>query len=280
MDYYIRDKQQPDGPHDMMALIRKIRNGALSEHTFISKGLDGEMKAAGQWPELMEFFASADTDDVVVSRHAHAKTQKSFPDILAQNIQFLRNHPIIAVYSGVFVVAWLIIAAVFFANGNIISNLIGTALCYFLLGGYFHGIRRFVHGNPLRVGDVLGTIGATAVPMILASLIFAFLMLPALILHHYVIPDDMAAVSLPILFILLFTVMTFFAFVPLLIVQKRRKFLEAIFDSYRAVMHNKAENIGIVFALTTLNFIFLPFLPVVLPVTSTALAELYEEIYG
>lgn len=280
MDYFIRDKQQPDGPHDMMALIRKIRNGAIGESTIISKGIEGELKAAGQWPELAEFFASADTDDVVISRHAHAKPPKQFIDILVQNIQFLRNNPIIAVYSGFFVVLWLIVGALFLAAGHILPSLVGVVLSYFLLGGYFHGIYRFVRGNPLGFGGLVAKVGATAIPMLLASVIFAFLMLPALIIYHYVLPQDMAAISLPIVFISMFIIMTFFAFVPLLIVQKRRKFLEAIFESYRAVMQNKAENIGIVFGLTTLNFIFLPFLPVILPITSTALAELYEEQFG
>lgn len=283
MDYFLRDKAQPEGPYDLMAIIRKIRNGAVSESTMLSQGMQGEMKPAGQLSELQEFFHSADTDNVIISHvvNPHSRRpQRTFSQILRQHLAGMLSAPGVAIYSGIYVVIWLLVGMLFMMEPNIIKSMIGVTCAYFIMGPYLYGIHRFVRGNPVRTGDIIAQTKASAVQLLLASLVVGFLMFPPLILTHYVLTERMLAVSLPIFFLVLFIILTFFAFVPLLIVQKKSNFMDAILESSRFAMANKGENLGLIFGLASLNFLLLPFLPIVLPITSTALAEMYEEHLG
>lgn len=276
MNYFIRDKVLAEGPYDLMAMIRKIRNRTVVQTTLISAGAGGEPKAAGEWKELEEFFQDGDEDSSATD-FVRIKPSHNFQELLGQNINFLKGNPAIAMYSGIFMVGWLLVGMLFLFERDIIKSLIGITLSYFFMGGYLYGMHKYVRGNPVRTSDVLAKMLSSAFPMLTVSLVVALLMVPGLIIAYYILPPEKLSVSLPILFSLLFLIMTFFAFTPLLIVHKRRHVLEAILESIRLVLRHKGENLGIVFGLTTLNFLFLPVLPIVLPITSAALVELYEE---
>ncbi|MGB1540093.1 MAG: hypothetical protein ACPG80_03970, partial [Rickettsiales bacterium] len=74
--------------------------------------------------------------------------------------------------------------------------------------------------------------------------------------------------------------LTFFAFSPLLIIDQKKDFWDALRISKEAVLANNAQNLGLVFALISLNFILLFLLPLTLPVTMAALVEIYDEQFS
>lgn len=280
MAYFIRDKAQPDGPYDMMGIIRKIRNGAIRESTPMSNEAEGALKPAGDFVELQDFFKDSDPDDVVVSRSpaAQRKAPPSFTLLMSRQLSFLMQNLSIAIYSGVFMLVWLSLAYLIF-SGDLISVCIGVVMSYFLLGGYFYGVHKYVRGNPLEVSDIKEVVVGNASQMLIAAVVFTLVMSPAIAAVMFCEQENMP-VTLPFLFTLLLVTMTFFAYVPLLIVHKRLPALKAITVSLRAVMANKGESLGVVFGFTALNFLFLPFLPLVLPLTSCAIADLYDEYVG
>lgn len=278
-DYFIRDKAQPEGPYDMMSIIRKIRNGSVKESTPLSSKADGALQPAGQYTELQSFFKESDPDDVVLSRApVYRKPPPNFTLLIKRQFDFLMQNLFIAIYSGVFMLIWLALGYLLF-SGSLIGEFIGAVFSYFILGAYFFGVHKYVRGNPLEMRDMLDAVKNNAVQMLIASVIFASLLLPGLA-AVVLTEEEQMPITLPILCGLLFLVMALFAFVPLLIVHKQCKALPAIRESLRCVLANRAELLGVVFALTTLNFLFLPFLMLVLPVTSCALADLYDEYIG
>lgn len=272
MEFYIRETDHPDGPYDLMAAIRKIRNGTLKAGTPVSLEYDGEIMLAQSVPELTTFFE----EESVQPAHAFvAKRAKTFPELIGVGMEFLRNSISATIYSGLFMVLWLMVAYIFIFNGSVVQAVIGITLSYFLLGGYLYGIMRYVRGNPIDAKMITSVMSRSLLPMGIVSVIVGMLMLPGLVLTHYVLSETGLFISLPLQFIFLFVVLTFFAFAPLLIIEKGADFMDALRDSARFV--RKGNNMGIVFALVTLNFILLPLLPIVLPVTMGALVEMYDE---
>ena len=282
---YIRENERPDGPYDMMAVIRKIRNGTINEETLVSYYPDEEPAPASALPDVLALIAEekqilgqpvAAVVAPVAGRSNGGRPQKNFFKLLmGPGLDFLRNSMNAAIYSGVFIVIWLVLGAWLIYGGSVLSSLIGIILCYFLMGGYLFGVLRYVRGNPVNPTEVIRQMKATLPHMGILSVIVGMLMLPGLVLVLKVLTGDNIIFSLPIVFLILFVVMTFFAFAPLLIVDRGMDFWDAITASSKIVRSN--NNIGIVFGLIAVNFILFFLMPIIFPMTMGVLVELYDE---
>ena len=282
---YIRETERPDGPYDMMAVIRKIRNGVIGEDTLVSFYPDEEPAPASAIPEVLALIEEEKQSGIQPAAVAAptaprvfggGRPQKNLFKLLSgPGLDFLRNSMNAAIYSGVFIVLWLIIGASLIYGGSVMSALIGIILCYFLMGGYLFGVLRYVRGNPVNPGEVIRQMKATLPHMGIVSLIVGMLMLPGLVLVLKVLTGDNIVISLPIMFLTLLVVMTFFAFAPLLIIDRGMDFWDAITVSSKIVRSN--NNIGIVFGLIAINFILFFLMPIIFPMTMGVLVELYDE---
>lgn len=275
MEYYIKATGKADGPHDLLAIMRKVRNGTVTEDTPLATSLFEEPKPAGSYKELSDFFAEAGEPQ----RHAAPaapRGPRSITSLLASGTEFLKNNFGAAIYSGLFMIGWVIIGIFFGGKGGVIMPLLGIGFCYFLLGGYFYGIIRMVRGNPITPGLILGKMGSTATNMGVVSLVVAVLMLPPVLLTS-LMGEEMLYVTLPVLFIFLLSIFTVFSFTPLLITQKNFDFWDAMRGSLRVVTMNNGQNLGNVFGLMAMNFLFCFAMPVIFPITMAALVELYDE---
>lgn len=279
MEYYLKDTDKPDGPYDLMAIIRKVRNGTVKQDTPIAASLFEEGKPAAEYPELKDFFSEEREELQSIASIGRPRGPRTFKSLLRSGAEFLKQNHFSAVFSGLFMIAWLLIAAIFIFQKGVVSSTIGIALCYFLMGGYLFGIVRYARGNPVTPGLIIGRIGQTAVNMLMVSLVVAVVMLPGVMLAA-IMGADMLFISMPVLFIFLLVVLTFLAFTPLLITDKRRDFWDAIQGSARFITANKGQYLGTLFALIALNFLLLPLMPVILPITMGALAEVYDEHFG
>lgn len=274
MEYYIKDTEKADGPYDMMAMIRKLRNGSVNEHTLIATTLFEEPKPASQYDEFADYFT--DEDEGVHQVIAQARPTRNLLSLLSLGTDFLKNHMGAAMYSGLFMILWVLIAMATMTKGGVILPLVGIGLSYFLMGGYLYGILRFVRGNPVDAGLVMGKMGSTAINMGVVSLVVAVLMLPPIMLAH-LMSAEMMVLTLPILFLVLLVIFTLFSFTPLLITQKGLDFWDAMHKSLNCVTRNKGQHLGNVFGLMALNFLLCFMMPIVFPVTMAALVELYDE---
>ncbi|MCH2547955.1 MAG: hypothetical protein MK052_10155 [Alphaproteobacteria bacterium] len=277
MEYYIKDTEKADGPYDMMAIIRKVRNGSVSEHTLIATTVFEEPKPAESYKEFADFFV--DDEDAEAAGAPSVRPPRNLAALLAIGVEFLKNNIGATMFSGLFMVAWVLIAMATISQGGIIMPLIGVGACYFLMGGYLYGILRYVRGNPVNPGLIIGIIASTAINMAVVSLVVAILMLPPIFLVS-MLGTDMLILTLPILFIFLLIIFTIMSFAPLLITQKKMDFWDAMRESLRVVTMNKGQNLGNVFGLMALNFILCFAMPVVFPITMAALVDLYDEHFG
>lgn len=274
MEYYIKEGEKPDGPYDMMAIIRKVRNGSVKEETLLATTLFEEPKPALDYEEFADFFLDEDDDEG--ANGFAAREPRGLTTLLSGGVEFLKHNMSAAMYSGLFMIAWVIIAMALMSKGSIVLTLCGIGLCYFFMGGYLYGIQRFVRGNPVTPGIVLAKIGNTAVNMGVVSLVVAVLMLPPVMIA-YMMGEDLLFVTLPIIFIALLSIFTVLSFTPLLITYKHLDFWDAMRESLRVVTMNKGANLGNVFGLMALNFLFCFAMPVVFPITMAALVDLYDE---
>lgn len=274
MDFYLRDTNHPDGPHDLMAVIRKIRNGSITEKTLISVSIDGPPIPAGEMPELKECFEEELNGTAGIA--SVARPPKGFKSFLTFGMDVLRSSTSVSIYSGLYIIIWLILCymLVFSGWGKAV---VGTALCYFFLGGYQYTILRQIRGNPVEFSIILSRLMAVIVPLGIVSFIFGALMMPFYFLVFSVFSGAWLGIGLPILFICLLGLLTLFAFAPLYIMDRERDFWDAIRDSVSLVMRKKGHWLGIVFGLISLNFLLILLLPVVLPITMSALADIYDE---
>lgn len=277
MEYYIKEGEKPDGPYDMMAIIRKVRNGTVTEDTPIAASIFEEPKPAAEYPELKDFF-NEDREHLqsIASLGAGPRRARNLRGLLRVGSDFLRQNHTAAVFSGLFMIGWLFVAMIFMFHNNIVLSLVGIACSYFLMGGYLYGILRFARGNPVTGGLIFGKMKETAVNMLVISVVVSMVMLPGVVLTN-MLGQEMLIFSLPILFIFLLVVLTFLAFAPLLVTEKKRDFWDAMLGSMRVVTMNNGQYLGIIFALVALNFILLPLMPVVLPITMGALVDLFDE---
>lgn len=274
MEYYIKDAEKPDGPYDMMAIIRKLRNGSVKEDTLLATTLFEEPKPAAQYDEFADYF----TEEEEHEQHAAVtgRPPRSLAALLTTGTEFLKHNMGAAMFSGLFMILWVLIAMATMAKGGVILPLLGIGLSYFIVGGYLFGILRYVRGNPVNAGLIMGKIGSTAVNMGVVSIVVAVLMLPPVMLAH-LLGTELLVLTLPILLIVLLIIFTLLSFTPLLITHKGLDFWDAMQKSLSCVTKNKGQNLGNVFGLMALNFLLCFMMPIVFPVTMAALVELYDE---
>ena len=79
-------------------------------------------------------------------------------------------------------------------------------------------------------------------------------------------------------------ILTLYIFTPLLIIDHKMPFWDAMETSRKLVLGSGTDNLGIIFALVVINFVggllvFLPLL-ITLPVTISCLCEMYDELFN
>lgn len=281
MDFYIRDENQQDGPYDLMGIIRKIRNGSITEDTLLAPSAFEEALPANQYPQLSDVFEEKKHRDADAANFSASPIyQRDLMSYLHSGIDLLRGNMAVSIYTAVFVVLWLVVAMMLTVNFSPIPMTIGIIAMYFIFGGYLYGLIRYVRGNPVDPAAILSRMMDTAVPMLVVSGVVAGLMLPVILITRYFIEGAMLTIGLPIVLSCLLFIMTFLAFTPMLILDKNKDFWDALSGSKKVIMQNNGQKLGIVFACLAINFLLLPLLPLTLPITMGALVDMFEEKFG
>lgn len=272
-EYYVEHGPIFDGPYDLMAMIRKVRNGSVHEHTQVRVGNSGVSKSARDYPELKELF---DSQHEVESRTSIAAPRRaSFSSLLHSGMDFLRHNHTAALFSGVWMIFWLVVAMIFMGGGSLGGIWLGIFINYLLFTMFFCGILHLVRGNPLGLGNILKSMVARTKVLLPATLIISGLMMPGVLVVHR-LGDGVYPITMPLLFLVTLLVFTFTLFVPLMVVEKGQGLKASFALSFRLIK-GKGETLGIHFALVALNFVLLPIMPITLPITMGALAEDFDE---
>ncbi|MGB1539658.1 MAG: hypothetical protein ACPG80_01745, partial [Rickettsiales bacterium] len=200
-EYYIHIDEQLDGPYDLVGVIRKVRNGVVKEDTLITSTANPEPKPAGSYAELESFFQpEADAPRAQAPKVARAKTLGA---ALTGGLEFLKSNSGVIVYTGLFLVIWLMLAIIFIYGKGIVAITIGIAASYLVLAGYLAGLLRYIRGNPVGAGVIVSWMKPQAMPLVVLSVIMAMAMLPGVVFVTLILTGYGTLISVPLLSILL-----------------------------------------------------------------------------
>lgn len=270
MKYYIVDNEKKDGPFDLISMMRKIRNGSLVPDSMVL--IEGQEKPipAAEISKLNEVFqereeAESNTENMVLRHHTLTGSLRS-------GWQFFQANQISTIVTGLLILFVILVAAILHfllpsfltVFGYILSFIAG----FFGLSIYMFFILRMNRGQPADKDFMLAIINEHFQALIIASCAIA---VPAIIGGIFLL--------VPGLFVL-----TLYIFTPLLIIDHKMEFWDAMETSRKLVLKSGVENMGVIFALVVINFvaclfIFLPLL-IALPVTMSALSDMYDELFN
>lgn len=284
-EYRIISGTDVSGSYDVVALLIKIRNGSISADTRIQRMDSKDVKLAKEWDELKEFFTQ--------TPHTEKRTQVTkklhLSNVLHNGIVFLQQHMMSTVYSScIIMVAVISILLVDFEidEFHIASYAVAIAISHFLLSCYLILILRMVRGQATDVSHVVKKIAKVKFGVF--KLLFAsfLISLPIIIGVALLSFDELIVCVIGLMVIILpgMYVLTIYCFVPLLIVEYGYGVLAAMETSRNSVLKGNRDNFGVYFALNAVNFIagLLAVFPMALtlPVTMSAIAESYDELFS
>jgi len=286
-EYYIISGKTQKGPYDVVALVRKIRNGALTATTQLQLAGSPEPKPAQDWPELAEFFVEKKEDRPAAAERGTMQP-RSLGKALHTGMAFLQRNQFSTLFSGIYVLIIVTISAAIMMVVPIplrpISFMLWFVIGYLLLGCYMLVVLRLTRGQPVDLNYVVTKLGPTGKSMLMSSLIIS---LPAylgigLLTSH--LPIAALVVGLLVFIIPGLFMMALYAFAPLLILDQGYDFWDAMETSRKAVTKSGLENAGVIYALFVINFlaalcVMIP-MAITLPITTGALAEMFDEMFG
>ena len=269
MKFYIVDNGKKEGPFDLLAMIRKIRSGAIDQDTLLMIDGQDEIQPAIEIPKLQDIFLEKEESDANAQNLSLRK--QSLSSSLRSGWMFYQSNQISTVYTGVFILS-LILATSFFhfiTSGifRVPGYMMATIAGFFGLSIYMFLILRMNRGQPTDINYIKQITLEYVKPLLISSCCIAI----------------MASVGFLLIIPGLF-IFSIYIFTPLLIVDHKMEFWDAMETSRKLVMGSGIDNMGIIFALVVINFIggLLIFLPLLftLPVTMSALCDMYDELFN
>lgn len=286
-EYYIVTGKTRKGPYDLVAVVRKLRNGTLTGQTYLQQDESIAPRPAQEWEELAEFFNEI-KEERGPTAEAGAVKRHGLANSLRSGVHFLQRNQYTTVYSGLFVLVIILLAAVISLTLPPAARIFGYAGCFilahFMLSCYALSVLRMARGQPVDSAYLESKIVPALKSLLLSSI---FVCIPCLLGLALLTSGMSSAVELVGLAI--FTVpglfaLTLYAFTPLLIMDKGTDIWESMEMSRKAVMLKGTDNVGVIFAMFVMNFlaglcILLP-MSITLPITMGALTELYDERFA
>jgi hypothetical protein len=286
-EYYIITDESRAGPYDIVALVRKIRNGSLTQDTLVEADASKQVKPAQEWSELVDFFSN-DNEEVIENTAGHLQSH-SLTRTLEGGVRFLQSNLISTVFSGVLILAVFFLLAISLLlpdSMHLPGYIICFILSHFLLSFYMLSVLRMTRGQPVDIyifSKIVPHIGQ----LFLASLLIT---IPADIGLGFLVSgltDSSWVIAIIGLFIFAvpgLLALALFAFSPILIFDQNYKVFKAMQISFKSIVKSGTENTGVLFSLLAINFVaglfaLLP-MAITLPITTSALTEIYDEFFG
>lgn len=264
--YYIVENGAESGPFDMIALVKKVKKGALTPQTMVRAANAPTPASAGSIKDLAPLFAPA-TEQEAPRTNAPKSTEYDLKPITKNALNFLQMNHASVIYTGVFLIVATLVSLLL-GKVPLVGYVLGGTAGFVLYAGYLSAMTRMSRGQVLQLGAVFTKLRQNLLQLMLAALVLS-------------VPVGIGLVLLlaPGLLIL-----TFYIFTPLLIMEKGMSFWPAMEASRKKVMSMGANNLGVLFALVVANFFggLLLMLPLLftLPMTANALTDIFDEQFS
>ena len=264
MQYYICTSENVEGPFDLIAMVKKIKNGRVERGTPIANALDESPQPAGNIKDFEEFFLEVEEENEEATRQQRTYDLKP---MIQSGLYFLRYSPITLVYTGMYLVLSILITIALLDFPKI-GYLLAFFVNYVLFSTYQWFILKYSRGQTVSIRYVLQLTFSKILPLCIASAAITVL----------------AGVGLILLIAPGLLVLTAYIFTPLLILEKGVDFWEAMEISRRTTLNMGSHNFGILLAIIVVNFLgaILLFFPLLLtlPVSMNALSEIYDDTFN
>jgi len=281
MEYFLLLDGKKQGPFDMIAIIKKVKNGALNAESLISQGAGAEFVKASDIPEVAE----------LIEEHAHPNVDgSSFGGKITLKACVLEGVELwsrrIIDYT---LLAGLVLAAAFGVRmlaskampDSILPAYLGGVLAIFLFSLFFCYVLETKRSQSIDIKEFLQVVKRNALGFAGLSLFLGLFILPYGI-----------GMTAGLLFNFVFVfIITLLVFTPFLAKDAGVGVLESARLSAKRVIKVGGDNFGVIFAVVALN-LFVAILPglimpellgiglfLSLPVTISALAYIYDQIF-
>jgi hypothetical protein len=286
MDYYAIINGQKKGPFDTISVIKLIHSGEINPDTPFSDAYNGEFIAANKYPLISEIFHNQEMAKPKNSDYHHSRL--SLISVLKDGVDLWSRYALsFTIISGA-------ILALAFALNKGLSNLmtiadypfIGSFIVSFITGFLYLNFFSFILFAKRSQAVEIKKYSAKMKNAFTANLFFATI-LALLTMANTLNP--LIGIGAMIGF-LIFT--TLGAFAPFIVFDKKLGFLSAFGQSSKKIAQGGSDTIGVVLAIVAINIvvaifpaIFFPKLFIFglfisLPITVSALAYVYDEIFG
>ncbi|MCI5050391.1 MAG: hypothetical protein MRY32_08725 [Rickettsiales bacterium] len=272
--YIVENNGSRTGPIDLVSLVKRVRSGKVLPMTEIYRPDYDDTVTAESLHELKEFFEAAEEDATPLF---HDKQDLAVLPILKESFAYLGSNHTVAMTSAGFVLMGMILTLLV-SNilPNLLTALIGTCIsgvCYFLNAVF---VLRKVRGQGIDSKFMVELMNYHFKPFLFAASITSLIAfgLPALI-------GATIYSGGYLIMILSMIVYTFFIFTPyFLLDHPELSVKDGIMKSVSWVKAQGGDGIGALVGLLFINVLgaalFIPFF-ITLPVTSIALADIYEK---
>lgn len=278
MAYYIPSGDAQTGPFDLIAMLKKIRNGSVTPETpVIVDG--GEARPAGSLDELRDVFLeiSGAAQGEAIAGGASAYSDLDLKRALLSGFGFMQANMLTVTYGGLTLILILMLA-VLFAFIPLLGVILAFTGGYVIYAGYTFYILKMTRGQHVNAEIIVRRVKHNLVSLAAAGVVALIAFSAAVSLAISVLSWFML-LAIPGLF-----VFTLFCFTPFLVMDQNMPFGEALKRSKDCVLGSDLDDFGVLFALTVINFaagmaMLFP-LAVSLPLTTAALAEIYDERFN
>jgi len=263
--YFVHSAQGQEGPYDLPMIMRKVRARKIDVSTPISLTDDPNPRPAGEFAEI-SFILQETLDLSSQQQKARLSAEKLTVRALTVGWKFVGMQPFACVYAGL--VALLTYLVMMIASPLLpwtLTLLVGTFLFFVLQSVVMVTILRRYRGQYLDTLFLREQLAPSLIPLAAGALVTTAMGLIGL-----------ALLIVPGLF--LFSV---FAFVPFLIADRRMNLVRAMTASPALCFRHGMDSFGAVLGVTSLNLLSLLLIvpiPLMLPVTAVALADIYDEL--
>lgn len=299
--YYIIVEGQKLGPFDIIGVIKKVKGGMVTPDTQVATSLDGEYKPASSYEDIASILnehgvteagtegaPAAAAEGGATAAPASETTKLDLKKVLKDGIDlWSRNVVGFTIVSGLILSLAFALKAGFEGaigeNGpQFVGYYITSTIVSFLYILFFNyilyakrsqapDVKEFLESAKTRLGAILG----------MAALFSLYNL-------GYALGSFFGLIALVGMIIMV----AVFAFAPFLVLDKSNGLAQAFKNSSARTFGSGSDNFGVIFALVALNlvaaiipaflakelFVFLLFISI--PITVSALAYIYDELFA
>lgn len=289
-DFYVVIDGQKQGPFDIISMIRKVKNGVVTAETKIATSADGDFlpaKEVQQLGHLLEELGEK-TAEGAAQPAQHKRPSLGLMGSFSEGgnlwLKYVLSFTILS--GAILTIAFSLSKGLGkidqIAQYPTIGYYIVSVITAFLYTIFFNYILLAKRNQASQMGVFFKTLGSKISSLLLLSAIFSVYTL------GYGLNEVIGLAVLVVVLILT----TFYIFTPFLIFERDMSFGQAARTSIKKVTKAGADNFGVILTLVAVNLIvaivpaffakdlFVFGLFISLPITVSALAFIYDEIFA